>query len=177
MRCRLAWMLLLGLSACAGAGSAPAPVPGAAPAAEPPAASDPAFLAAAHPVELTGRAHLRLLLPPGFEVRVERAPTFEVFYVWRTPPPPYERDTSLGIYVGWPQAAYCVAGTGEERPAAFRQWHARWHLCAEQDTGRPVWETHIVENTPQPLHLFIIGPDAAELQRLRAIAETLEVVP
>ncbi|HKI98321.1 MAG TPA: hypothetical protein VKB51_07605 [bacterium] len=124
-------------------------------------------------VTLGNRLPLRLELPPGYELQVERAATFDIFQIARVPPAPLAKDTTLGIFVGMPYAPYCPPDTGSYRPAAFHAWNARWHLCREPGADARVWEADIVRGTPVPLHVFIIGTDAAEIQRLRAIAETL----
>jgi hypothetical protein len=152
----LALPLAMALAGCA---SAPAPLPAG----------------PGRTLDFGTRAPLRLELPPGYVMESEHAATFAVYHVWRVPPPPLKQDTSLGIFVGVPASSYCEPDAGSYRPAAFRDWAVRWHLCAETGAAAQVWETHITAGTPAPLHVFIIGTDPAELQRLRAIAETLRL--
>jgi hypothetical protein len=139
----------------------------------PPAAQVLASSAAGRAVRLAGRLPLRLQLPPGYELQVDHSDTFDVYHIWRVPPPPLQQDTSLEILVGQPQLAYCLPGTGTERPAAFPRWEARWHLCEEQGTQRPIWETHLLPAAPAPIHIFIIGRSPEEIERLVHVAETL----
>lgn len=150
----LALGLLLALGACGAQRAAPPPT-------EP------------RTVELGGRVPLRLELPPTYELQTEVGPNFDVFHVWRVPPLPPDKDTSLGIYVGFPATAYCRPDEGSYQSAAFRAWNVRWHLCGEADTRGRVREAHVRGATAVPLHVFIVGPDDAEARRLRVIAETL----
>lgn len=150
----LAVLATTGLAACSSERAAPEP-------------SEP------RPVELAGRVPLYLELPPQYELQVEIGPTFDIYHVWRVPPRPVDKDTSLGILVGQPITAYCRPSWGEYRPAAFPAWRLRWHVCGEEGTRSRVWETHVRGATREPLHIFIIGPDRGETERLRAIAETL----
>ena len=172
---------LLALAGCAGAlGQAPpgrgvpvapeAPLPPT----PPPTARELDSSPAGRTLRLEGRLPMRLRLPPGFELQVDPSDTFDVYHIWRVPPPPLPRDASLGILVGQPQVAYCPPGTGTERPAAFPRWEARWHLCEESGSGRPIWETHLLPASPTPIHVFIIGRSPDEIERLVRIAESLE---
>lgn len=130
--------------------------------------------AAQRTVELEGRVHLRLVLPRGYELQSETGGSFDIYNVWRVPPLPVDKDTSLGIFVGRPLTAYCRPRTGSFQPAAFSAWRVRWHTCGvTEGPGQQIWETHIRGHTREPLHIFILGPDAPEVQRLKRIAESL----
>jgi hypothetical protein len=169
LRLNVMLALVLGLAVAACSAAAPAPAPPARPLDEPPAGPADA------PEELQGRVPLRLVLPPGYELQRETGPSFEVFHIWRVPPPGIEHDTALGIFVGRPAATYCLPGTGDEVAAHFRHWQARWHHCGTTVRGVEVYEVHLPDVAREALHVFVIGADPAERTRLRAIAETLEL--
>lgn len=160
---RPAWPVLLALAAVLLVGGCGGPTVRTAPEA-----------ARERSVDLVGRVHLRLVLPPGYELQSETGGSFDIYNVWRVPPLPVDKDTSMGIFVGRPMTAYCRPRTGTFEPGAFRAWRVRWHRCGVlKGPGRQIWETHIRGQTREPIHIFILGPDAAEVQRLKQIAETL----
>jgi len=179
---RRGWPLVVALGAllagCSGAASGGPGVPLAPEAPLPPTPPPKARVLAETPagrtMALEGRRPLRLRLPSGYALQADHGDTFDIYHIWRVPPPPLPRDASLAILVGRPQLAYCPPGTGSERPAAFPRWAVRWHLCAERGSGRAIWETHLLVGARVPIHVFAIGTNGAEVRRLARIAETLQ---
>jgi len=140
----------------------------------PPTAAVTGESAGARTVALEGRMALRLALPPGFQVQTDHGDIFDVYHVWREPSPALPREASLEILVGQPQLAYCPPGTGSTSPAAFPRWRVEWHRCPEVGTGRPIWEVHVRHGSPAPIHIFVTGSRATEVEELVRIAESLE---
>lgn len=128
----------------------------------------------AHLETLSGAVPLELEVPAGYEVQTEHDHTLDVFHVWRSPPPPLPRDTSLAVIVSRVRTPFCVPGAGHTEPAAFPAWKLTWHICREEGAHATVWETFVAAPAQhRVVQITLIGTDTAELKRLRAIAETL----